>query len=205
MIVLVARCANSKGERVPGTRERIVSAASTLFMTQGYSGSGLKQISDVSAATIGSLYHFFPGGKVELTAETLREAGRRYQALVETIFDASPDLVAGIRNCFDGAAATLRATDYADACPIATVALEVASSNEPLRIVTAEIFESWRSAFASRFAVAGVDPTAARELADVVVAALEGGFLLCRAAKDAAPLESIGRAMVDLVEAAIGR
>jgi len=30
--------------------------------------------------------------------------------------------------------------DYADACPIATVALEVASTSEPLREATADVF-----------------------------------------------------------------
>ena len=49
----------------------------------------------------------------------------------------------GVRDCFYGAAEVLRETDYADACPIETLALEVASTNEPLRIATAEVFESW--------------------------------------------------------------
>lgn len=46
-------------------------------------------------------------------------------------------------DCFDGAAAVLEATDYADACPIETVALEVARSNETPRKVTATVFENW--------------------------------------------------------------
>src|SRR5262245_24064945 len=125
------------------TRDRIIEASTALFMERGFAGSGLKQIAIESGATIGSLYHFFPGGKGELAAETLRASGAAYQALVEAVFDGEPDLVAGVRAGFAGAAATLRETDYADACPVATVALEVASSDEPLRMVTAEIFESW--------------------------------------------------------------
>ena len=35
----------------------------------------------------------------------------------------------GLEACFAGAAVTLQETDYADACPIATVALEVASTS----------------------------------------------------------------------------
>ena len=73
----------------------------------------------------------------------IHRSGAMYGELVMSVFDAAPDIVTGVRDCFAGAAAVLRATDYADACPIETVALEVASTNEPLRIATAEVFESW--------------------------------------------------------------
>lgn len=185
------------------TRERIIKASSALFMQQGYSASGLKQISQASAAPIGSLYHFFPGGKEELAAETLRESGAAYQALVEAVFDAAPDIVTGVRDCFEGAAATLRATDYADACPIATVALEVASSDDALRVVTATTFESWLDSCSARLERGGIEPTRARTLATVLIAALEGGFLLSRAAKDTTPMDEIGAVMVELTEAAV--
>jgi AcrR family transcriptional regulator len=185
------------------TRDRIIEASSALFMQRGYAASGLKDISSAGAATIGSLYHFFPGGKEELAAETLRTSGAAYQALVEAVFDSEDGIVAGVRACFDGAAAALEATDYADACPIATVALEVASSNEPLRIVTNEIFERWIESAATRLERGGVDPARTRELAMVLVAGLEGGFLLSRAAKSPAPMRAIGGAMVQLVEGAL--
>ncbi|MEY2450722.1 MAG: hypothetical protein QOD92_296 [Acidimicrobiaceae bacterium] len=185
------------------TRERIIQASSSLFMERGYSASGLKQISAASAAPIGSLYHFFPGGKEELAAETLRTSGAAYQALVEAVFDGAPDMVTGVRDCFAGAAEVLRATDYADACPIATVALEMASSDEPLREVTAGIFESWLESASLRLERAGIERMRARELAIVVIAALEGGFLLSRAAKDTSAMDAIGKAMVELVSSAI--
>lgn len=185
------------------TRERIIEATSALFMERGFAGSGLKQISESSAAPIGSLYHFFPGGKAELAAETLRFSGRAYQALVEAVFDNAPDLVTGVADCFNAAAGALRASDYADACPIATVALEVASSDEPLRRVTAGIFDSWLEAATSRFVAGGVEPGRAAELATVFLAALEGGFLLSRVAKNASAMETIGRSTVELVRAAL--
>jgi AcrR family transcriptional regulator len=204
MIVLVGGLpAVQSGGAVSTTRERIIQASSALFMERGYSASGLKQISEASAAPIGSLYHFFPGGKEELAAETLRSSGAAYQALVESVFDSAPDMISGVRDCFEGAAEVLRSTDYADACPIATVALEVASSDETLRLVTKDIFESWLVSATLRLERDGVEPTRARELATVLVAALEGGFLLSRAAKDTAAMDAIGRAMVRLVEDAL--
>jgi AcrR family transcriptional regulator len=187
---------------VTTTRERIIEATSRLFMERGYAASGLKEISKAGTAPIGSLYHFFPGGKEELAAETLRTSGVAYQALVEAVLDSAPDLVSGVAACYEGAAEVLRETDYADACPIATVALEVASTNDHLRAVTAEIFESWITAATERFARGGVIPQQARDLAVVLVAALEGGFLLSRAARDTAAMDAIGGAMVRLVSGA---
>ena len=64
-----------------------------------------------------------------------------------------------------GAAETLEETGYADACPIATVALEVASTNEPLRKATADVFDSWIAAGSEWFAAAGIPQGRARELA----------------------------------------
>jgi AcrR family transcriptional regulator len=187
------------------TRDRIIEASTALFMERGFTGSGLKQIAIESGATIGSLYHFFPGGKGELAAETLRASGAAYQALVEAVFDGEPDLVSGVRAGFAGAAATLRETDYADACPVATVALEVASSDEPLRMVTAEIFESWLQAGTRLIAAAGIEPQRARQLATVLIAALEGGFLLSRAAKDSRPMDAIGVVLTELFRAELER
>jgi AcrR family transcriptional regulator len=178
-----------------------VEASTALFLQHGYAGTGLKLISTQSDAPIGSLYHFFPGGKEELAAETLRASGAAYQALVEAVFDGEPDPVSAVLACFRGAAEALRLSDYADACPVATVALEVASSDEALRVVAADVFESWLSSATKRLRSAGVAPAKARQLGTTFVAALEGGFLLSRVAKSTAPMEAIGRAVAAFVEA----
>jgi AcrR family transcriptional regulator len=181
------------------TRDRLIASAAETFMRRGLAASGLKEIAAASEATIGSLYHFFPGGKDELAAEALRTAGGAYQAIVEAFFHAAPDLVTAVETAFEGAAETLRATGYADACPIATVALEVASSDEHLRLVTAEIFEGWTVALEGHLEAAGVLPHRARQVGTTILAALEGGFLLSRAAQSTEPMLSIGRTMTELV------
>jgi AcrR family transcriptional regulator len=185
------------------TRERIVQAASAMFMQQGLSASGLKAIAEHGACTIGSLYHFFPGGKTELAAATLRQSGAAYGELVWAILDAAPDVVTGTRDCFTGAAEVLRASGYADACPIATVALEVASSDEELRVVTHEVFGSWLAALTEVYERGGIASERARELATIFLASLEGGFLLCRVARDVAPMAVLGETVVQLVAAAV--
>jgi AcrR family transcriptional regulator len=115
------------------TRERILDAGAELFRRQGYAGTGLKQLVARAEAPFGSLYHHFPGGKDELTAEVIRRSAGHYLALFDDVVGPDSDVVEGVRAFFHGAAQTLEDTDYADACPIAVVALEVASTNDTLR------------------------------------------------------------------------
>lgn len=186
-----------------GTKERIVETTAELFRRYGYTGTGLKQIVAEANAPFGSIYHHFPNGKAQLGEEVIRRSGRMYQDLFEAIFDAAPDVVSATSDFFLGAAETLRQTDYADACPIETVALEVASTNEPLRRATADVFDSWIAAGTTRLAQAGIPEANARELTIVLLAALEGAFVLCRASKTTEALEVAAVHMAAAVQAAL--
>ncbi len=174
------------------TRERIVSSSAELLRRQGYAATGVKQIVEAASAPFGSVYHFFPGGKEQLGAEAIRWSGALYGQLLPAVFDEAPDLVSGVRDFFDGAAAHLEATDYADACPIATVALEVSSTSEPLREACAEVFEGWIAAATERFAAGGLSPAQARDVAIALIAGLEGAFVLARALRSTEPLHCAG-------------
>src|ERR1700689_2905022 len=106
------------------TKERLVHSTAELFRRQGYTGTGIKQILAAANAPFGSLYHFFPGGKEQLGAETIRTSGALYIQLFAAIAIQTPDVLDAVSGFFSGAAETLQQSDYADACPIATVALE---------------------------------------------------------------------------------
>jgi AcrR family transcriptional regulator len=185
------------------TRDRIVETSAELFRRQGYTGTGVKQIVATASAPFGSLYHFFPGGKEQLGAEVVRWSGAIYEQLIDAFFEPAPDLETAVESFFAGAAETLRETDYADACPIATVALETASTNEPLREATADVFESWIATAADRFEKGGIAPAKARELAISLLAALEGAFVLSRAMRTTDPVLIAGAACTAQVRAAL--
>ena len=185
------------------TKVRILDTTAELFRRYGYTGTGLKQVVAEAGAPFGSVYHFFPGGKAQLGDEVIRRSGQMYLDLVLAVLDGATDLVAGVGDVFRGAAEVLRETDYIDACPIATVALEVASSNEVLRVATADVFESWTVAATDRFERAGIAAGPARVLAIAVIELLEGGFLLSRAARTTEALDAAGSAAVALVRGAV--
>jgi AcrR family transcriptional regulator len=153
---------------VSTTRARILEAAGELFARQGYVGTGMNQIVSEGGAALGSIYHFFPGDKAQLCAESIR--------------------------------------NYADACPIANIALEVASTDEELRQATAEVFCSWVTAAARHLERGGVPASEAATLATFALAALEGAFILCRAHRSTDAIVSaaayVQRAVQDAVSPA---
>jgi len=188
---------------VPATKDRIIDSSAELFRRQGYAGTGIKQILAAANAPFGSLYHFFPGGKEQLGAETIRTSGQLYLELFATIAAQAPDVPSAVGAFFSGAAHTLAQTDYADACPIATVALEVASTNEPLRQASADVFDSWIAGATQYFATAGIPRRRARELALSMLCLLEGAFVFCRAMRSTEPLEIAGASAVAAVREAL--
>ena len=185
------------------TRDRIVATTTELFRRQGYTATGMKQIVAGAGTAFGSVYHFFPRGKEQLAEEVVKTSGAMYGDLVDLIYGADSDPVSATRTFFQEASRTMETEDFADICPIATVALEVASTNEPLRIATSEVFDDWRNRAARWLVAAGLPRTTAQELATTLIALLEGSFLLSRASRTIQPLEVNGAAAAKLVELAI--
>jgi AcrR family transcriptional regulator len=185
------------------TRDRILETTAELFRRHGYTGTGMKQIVAAANAPFGSLYHHFPGGKEQLGTEVIKTAGAMYFELFVAIAAQSDDVVGGMQDFFDGAAATLVETDYEDACPIATVALEVASTNEPLREATAEVFTSWIDGLTAYLRMGGIAEERARALAFEVLSLLEGAFIFCRALKSPEPMHLAGANAVARVREAL--
>src|SRR4029079_16876702 len=124
-------------------------------------------------APFGSIYHFFPGGKEELGAEAIRTAGRTYNALIQAFYETATDIPATTKAFFEGAAEVLRVTDYEDACPIATVALEVASLSEPMRVASGEVFESWITDLCADFEALGMERAKTRDVAVLCLMLIE--------------------------------
>lgn len=185
------------------TRQRILTATTSLFGRQGYHGTGLKQIVADAPAPFGSIYHFFPGGKEQLGAEVIDASAAIYLGLIDHFFAEQPDVVVATRAFFDAAADSLEAMNYADPCPIATVSMEVASTNETLRRACANAFETWAERAGYYFSNAGIERAKAKDLGIGVLASLEGGFMLGRALQDPVPVRIAGDQAVAAVEAAV--
>ncbi len=170
------------------TRESILTAAAELMRHKGYAAVGMKDIVTASGAPIGSLYHHFPSGKVEIAREALINSGAAYALLIPTLVDAHDELGDAIVTVFTQAAEDMAGTGFANMCPVASVAAEVADTVEALRATTSTIFAGWLNGGTSYFASRGLPPDTAREVTVAVIGALEGAFLLARTLRDTEPL-----------------
>jgi len=177
------------------TRESILTAAAELMRHKGYGAVGMKDIAQASGAPIGSLYHHFRGGKVQIAREALINAGAAYALLIPSIVDSYTDLGDAIDAVFTQAAEDMADTGFANMCPVASVAAEIADTVEELREASATVFAGWVDGGSAYFASRGIDASQAREVTLVLIGALEGAFVLARTLRSTEPLLAAGRAL----------
>ncbi|MFF2083474.1 TetR/AcrR family transcriptional regulator [Nocardia sp. NPDC058176] len=183
------------------TRDRLVVAVAELMRTQGYSAITVKQITAAAGAPMGSLYHHFPHGKVQIAAEALRSTGAAYIQLLPLLMDPHEDLRTAVPAAFDEAARTLEESGWMNMCPVGTVAGEIADSEPALRGAAAEVARDWIDRGTAYFVGRGLGEPAARELILAILCALEGAFILGRTLRSTEPLHAAGRAMAARVDA----
>jgi TetR/AcrR family transcriptional repressor of lmrAB and yxaGH operons len=170
-------------------RALLVATTARLLQEQGYAHTGLTQILAESGAPKGSFYFHFPGGKEQLALEALRSAGAQVAAGLTHCGERSSSPADLVTRFIHAEAATLEASGYRQGCPIATVALELASESEPIRQACQEIFDGWIEIMAGFFAP-HVDGDA-HDLAEHAIMSMEGGLLLSRVRHDTAPLHRV--------------
>lgn len=171
------------------TRERLLRAGEKLFRSQGYSGTGLKQLAKEAGAPWSSMYHFFPQGKEQLAAEVVRYSADLYAQMIQRAFAAYPDPVDAVAAIFKAEAKILKESDFRNGCPVASVTLDIASTVEDLRKPCSEAFGLWITTLARGLSATGLSEDAAHNLASYVLSSLEGAIVLSRAAKSVEPLE----------------
>jgi TetR/AcrR family transcriptional repressor of lmrAB and yxaGH operons len=188
-------------DRAPSdTKDRLLRAGERLFRTQGYSGTGLKQLTQTAEAPWGSLYHFFPQGKEQLGAEVLGYGALLYDAGWKSAFARYKNPAEAIDRIFLSEVKILSNSDYRDGCPIASVTLDVASTSEDLRQACTDAFGVWLESIATGLRAAGAPEAIAADLAGFVLSALEGAIVLSRAAKDPAPLRQSAKFVRQVIE-----
>jgi AcrR family transcriptional regulator len=120
------------------------------------------------------------------------------------VLERAPDPADALRQFFDLSAQALEASDFADGCPVATVALEAANTTEALRQVCAQAFESWLSTLSGALAEAGIDPVTANGLALFGLSAFEGAITLSRTLRSTGPLAASAEIVAGVVASALG-
>lgn len=164
----------------PKHREAIVNAAVTLFRRRGYSGTGLSDIVELSGAPKGSLYHYFPNGKLSIAEAAVRTAAANVSATYARLAAEHKSPGKLVRAYGKLLAGWMKDSDFRSGSPIATVLLETAPDDPAITAAGREAYASRSEAFAQKLVSLGVPLARAKRLARLVTAAMEGSLIQAR-------------------------
>lgn len=181
------------------SRSRLITAAAQLFQEQGYAATGLSEILDRAKMPKGSLYHHFPGGKVELGAAAMERAGQVLQQTLAARLDSRGSSAEAIRAFSQDLAGWLEGSDFTKGCPVATVALEQANGEPGLVAAIRSAFEGVIQALSDQLTAEGRTPERAHRLATFCLSALEGALVLARTQRSSEPVRMAGEELAVLI------
>lgn len=180
----------TKGER---TRDHILGEAGCLIQRKGIGATSVGDILSAAGIHKGSLYFHFRD-KEEIGQEVIRQAADRFLGFVDRSLAGSTPRAA-LDNFFAAALAYHQGAGFVGGCLFGNTALETSDVDPEFAALVDEVFAAWIDRIA-RVVGAGqkagefrTDITA-HDLAQQVVATLEGGIMLSRLRKKAAPLQT---------------
>ncbi|MBV1701442.1 MAG: TetR/AcrR family transcriptional regulator [Hyphomicrobiales bacterium] len=166
----------------PGVRADAITALAEVFREHGYEGATLTRLSAGSGLGKGSLYHFFPGGKDEMVAVVLEEIDQWFTKQVFEPLRHADDPAAAIRSMMITIDAYFRSGRRT--CLVGAFALSDVRDFFALQI--AQYFAAWRDALSVALQRLGHAPPDADDMAEDIVAGIQGALVAARALDDEA-------------------
>lgn len=185
------------------TRDRIIEAARTLFLRQGYTATGIAQILREADARSGSLYYFFPTKEDLLIAVLERYVDMLGPMVMQPVFDRVRDPIERVFGVLDGYRRMLLMTECSQGCPIGNLALEMSEHSPAARSLIALNFSNWRQAIEQCLEAAAdrLPPDVDRAaLAGFVLTVMEGGVMQARTYRSIEPFEQAVAMLRDYVD-----
>ncbi|WEH30610.1 TetR/AcrR family transcriptional regulator [Streptomyces sp. AM 3-1-1] len=185
------------------TAERLIESTRALLWERGYTGTSPKAIQQRAGAGQGSMYHHFTG-KPDLALAAIRRTAREMRAKAEELFSAPGTAVERVT------AYLHRERDVLKGCPIGRLTQdpEIMADAE-LRAPVGETLGWLRERLAKLLAEgrergelsAALDPATT---AATIVATLQGGYVLARAAGSVEPFDQAIAGVLGLLAAHAG-
>ncbi len=179
-----------------GSRARMIEATIALMRGSGLSGAGINEIVRASGAPKGSVYHFFPAGKLQIVSEALAEYSQRVQAFIDAALASRNAPDEKVRALFDAFARRVEAGDFQSSCAVGTVTLDLEAGLEDLRGALADAFADW-VALIERHVDCG-DARRTKSFASLILTAIEGAYIRCRAERSSRPFREAGAWLAEL-------
>lgn len=180
----------------------MIYTAARLFQRDGYHATSWRSLVEEAGTPWGSIHHHFPGGKDELGVAAIEAGSEGVIALIDHCFTEQPDAGRAVVRWFELSGRLLVDSGYTSGCPVATVALETATSPGALKEATRAAFAAWEKHLGFHLRKAGASRARAADAATSVLALLEGALLLSRTRGSLTPMRTASRhAQAIVVEA----
>ena len=175
-----------------GTKDRLIAATQELLWERGYAATSPKDILQKAEAGQGSMYHHF-SGKQDLAVTALEETAAGMRASAEILLHGEGSPVDRVK------AYLTRQRDSLKGCRIGrmTYDADVLASPELLAPVTQTL--AWLVETLAGVIAEGIEcgqlraDVDAREVASMLVATIQGGYVLARAGQDPAAFDAAVR------------
>jgi AcrR family transcriptional regulator len=174
-------------------RQRLVTTAADLLRRRGLNSTSIRELARHANAPLGSTYHYFPGGKPQLIGEAVTYAGNSICRLLKKELAAGP--LPGLKAFLAVWREILLRNDFRAGCPVIAVAADDASGDDAAQPLAAAALalENWQHLLGERLLAAGVAREEAEDLGTLIIAAVEGAILLCRAQRTLTPFDRVAR------------
>jgi AcrR family transcriptional regulator len=182
----VLRSVESKMQR-SDVRARMIEGAVRLLAVNGVEGTSFAEVLAATDAPRGSVYHHFPGGKVELLHAALDLASERGLTALEAARGQPAGAV--LERFLDIWSGLLDRSKLSAGC--AVLAVTVAAEDAQLLDHAGAVFRTWTERMTELFVAGGMRKRDATQLAVTVIAATEGAVALSRAERSREPFDHV--------------
>lgn len=180
-------------------REQILQTTCDLMEKQGYHGTGLNEIVKESGSPKGSLYHYFPEGKEQITAEAVFHSGHLTAERIRMGLMESSSASKSVYDFILKIADQVELSNFAAGSPLTAVAMETATKSERINLACREAYGMIQSAFREKLLESGYAKNKAEEMATFITASVEGGIILSRTYHTAEPLRVVAKQLKTLL------
>ncbi len=137
----------------------------------------------------------FPGGKEELASAAASLSGEEMRKALDGVIrqaETLPDVLHGVCGVL---ASRLEESEFLDGCPVATLALEMASRSPAIQSTCESVYREWEAVIQESMKKHGLATEQLEGFATFVLSSIEGALLLCRAYQSTEPLHDTARSL----------
>lgn len=164
------------------TRDRLIATAAHLFRAQGYHATGIAEVLVAARVPKGSLYHHFPAGKADLARAAADFIADLVLRIIDDAFLPATSWQQGVATFCHKLAKLFELREEASACPISALLFD-GPEEAAFRTHAEATFARLIAAIAAHARrLDADDPDGAAEL---LLVAVEGGWTLARARRNA--------------------